>query len=177
MARQADHAGFRCTVTGEANIAQQARGGPGIDDGAAARLQERGNGVLHAQPHALQVDGDLAIELLFLEIEDIRPGDADAGIVEQDVEAAALLDGLLHQGRHIRRAAHVGAHIEAALAHLLFNARAVGVIDIGDDHARALPGEQLGRCLAHARCAARHDRHLAIQSAHCASPWLKVRRV
>src|SRR6516225_2803377 len=94
---------------------------------------------------------------------------ADAGIVDEDVEAPELLRGAvdevetcgldtnvsLREGNFGAGALELGRHALAALA-----------VPVAECHARALGNETPDRRLADPRCSARHRCNLAVEPAH-----------
>ena len=87
----------------------------------------------HAVEHALQVDGDVAIEEVVVGLRDRRQLH-DAGVVDQHVDAAVRLLGGVEHRAHRGGVAHVGLH-RARAAPGLSNLRDL-CIRFG-----ALPGE------------------------------------
>jgi hypothetical protein len=56
---------------------------------------------------ALQVDVDLLVPAILQHVQERRRG-LDAGVVDQHIDGAELLDGALHHGIHRGRIGHVG---------------------------------------------------------------------
>src|SRR3546814_7449763 len=65
----------------------------GHHDRAAAAPGDLRHDVLHAQPHAADVDGDDPVEVLLRLVLDPRDLALDAGVEQGDVDAAEPLDG------------------------------------------------------------------------------------
>ena len=123
-------------------------GDPGaeVDDGAAAGLRHRRGERRGEEERRLDVDGVDPVEGLLVGLRRRRAGE-DAGVVDEDVDAAAEFPrGLLGQRPTGRRAAvEVGAqeHGPAALrADPLDHRRAARFVAAGDRDERALPAER-----------------------------------
>ena len=126
--------------------AHQSRHRRDVDDRAAAGLAHFRNDGFRAQENPLAVDvHDLVPKFLGGLLH--RFGAVDAGVVDQDVQLAEPL----HRGSHhvlpVGLAGHVQAQ-EQALAALLVDFRLhlppFVLQHVGDDHPRALGGEQAG---------------------------------
>ena len=88
--------------------ADQAGDRGGVDDRAPAVAEHVLDFVLHAQPHALQVDANDLRPALFRIVAGLGHAALDAGIVERAVETAVGLDGLPHQGLDLGRLGDIG---------------------------------------------------------------------
>ena len=82
----------------------------GRHDRAAAALQEVRPQRLGDEVDALEVDRELAVPVVLGEVVG-RAGDRDAGVVDDDVDAAERLDAAVHAGRDVRAAGDV--HVDA----------------------------------------------------------------
>ena len=165
---QQPHAALGRRIGREARRAAQARDRRHQHDRAAAGASQRRDGVLDRQEHAVEVDRLLALPVGERHGLD-RRHDADAGIGDHDVEAAKVLLGLGDHARPRRLVAHVVmkvARLAARLGDALDDALAQRVVDIGDQHRRALARQRLGTGLANARSAAGDDGGLARDLAH-----------
>src|SRR5438094_2392485 len=113
--RERDDRGLGGAVGGEPAAARLPRHrGDVHDPPAAAQPQER-DGRACAEEDALHVDGEDAVPLRLVHGDNGGGGD-DAGVGDQDVEAA---EGLLHRGhepRHLRGGGDVGGDSDAAVA-------------------------------------------------------------
>ena len=81
------HCALRRAVGGEVGGATQAGDGRDVDDGAGLPSSHERQRRLHAEEDAVDVDGHLAAPVFEREFVD-KAGDGDAGIVDEDVEAA-----------------------------------------------------------------------------------------
>src|SRR5206468_3204966 len=113
-----------------------------------AELQQQRDLVLHAQPHAFEVDVDDAVPDVF-RLVGRRHEHAleDTGVVEGAVEASVAGDGTCERGLDLCAVAHVGVH-EARLATFTadgFDGQfTAGRVDIGDDDGGALARHHRG---------------------------------
>ena len=171
---QAPDAALGGAVIALAEIADQARGRRGIDDDAAAVLA-------HPAEHRL---GD-AERALQMHLQHLVPGgfgglgkglvEQDAGIVDEDVGAAEMLDGVVEHRLAARHGRDVGAvgdraaafrldRIDDLLRHRDIGAGAVArAAEVVDHHSRALAREQLGVGLTEPAARAGDQRHLAVE--------------
>ena len=94
--RQADHAVLRGDVGADAGIAGQRTDRRVVDDRAAALAFHLPQFVLHAAPHAAQVDPDDAVPFLAGAVGGRGDPGHDARVVERGVEPAELGDGAVH---------------------------------------------------------------------------------
>ncbi len=121
-------------------------------------------GFPHAVEHALEVDGDLAVEQRIVGVGDGRE-QHDAGIVHQHVDAAERLRGLVEQMLDRRRVGDVGAHGDGAstgildLRRLSFGVRRAA--RVVDDDREAVLAQAFGDRGANAARRSGHDRCLA----------------
>ena len=95
--------GLRRAVGGAAGKRILRREAADVDDPPAAPVAQVWNRRLAAVEHAGEVGADDAVPLVVRHIGD-RHADADAGVVDEHVEAAELRDGRAH--RQLRRAPH-----------------------------------------------------------------------
>jgi hypothetical protein len=105
-----------------------------------------GNG-LRAQEGAFQVDRQDALEILFLQIEEIR-ANHDAGVVDQDIDVAIGVQRLGNQIADVQPFGDVAMDIHCvALRFQIFRRRFTGfVIHIGNHDLRAISDKALGDC-------------------------------
>ena len=141
-----------------------------VDDRTAARVRaaHRLRAVLAAEEDAGRVDRHDPLPALGAVRVGLRAA-AQPGVVDQRVEPAVPLQRRRDQRLPIRLRAHVGMHVQrlaAVRADLGRDLLAELVRDVGQDHARALAGEQprLGR--AHPRRGPRDDGGLALEASH-----------
>jgi hypothetical protein len=128
--------------------------------------------VLDRQEHAVEVDRLLALPVGERHGLD-RRHDADAGIGHHDVEPAEVLLGLGDHAGPRRLVAHVVMKIArlttplaAGLGDALDNGLAQRVVDVGDQHRRALARQRLRAGFADPRRAAGDDGGLAGEQRH-----------
>ena len=148
------------------------RGGRNIDDGAAARRSQQRHGALDAIEHGVDIDREGMAPFGIRNFLDGCAGIADAGIVDQHVEAAEMGLGVVEQLRHLIRLADIGEAAfkagiggEDAVERTL---RQAADIDVG-----AGGEEALRRGTADAASAAGDDGPLAVQCFHSCHPLLK----
>src|ERR1700733_28340 len=88
-----DDCGFGGVVVGVKRVADDAVGGGGLEDDAAALLDHVAGGGLGDVENAGQVDGDYFVPFIGRDVEEIV-ADADAGVVDEDVDSAHRVGGL-----------------------------------------------------------------------------------
>ena len=159
---QPDHRPLRSAVRRAQRKAEAARGGRQIDDRAAARGPDVRHGAARAQVLPGDVDLERAPPVLGRDLLDRSGRPGDAGVVDQDVDAAELLERQLEQaidrclvrdvGRNRRHRGQLAAQpIERRL------------IDIARHDLGAGIDESLERDPADARAPRGQDRPLAIE--------------
>ena len=142
-----------------------------IDDLATAALRDHGAGtVLGAQERAAQVDPQHRVPFGHFNIDQRLHQVADAGVVDQNVEAAEMPDGLRDHGldlgflQHIHRqgdaVATARSELGADQGQLLVTAhragrhfRAAALADVGQDHLAAFGQQSAGDTFAQAAAA------------------------
>ena len=133
--------------------------------------------MLHPQENAVEVDRHLSLEVAERHVQH-RAGNADAGIVHQDVEAAVIgLDG----GDHVDPGLLGGDVLMvvlglAALPHDLGGqGLTLFILQVGQDDDRAFLGQPFGAGAPDTARAAGDQSHLALNpSRHAVPPWLSV---
>ncbi len=130
--------------------------------------------VLRRQEQALDVDLVDAVELLFRHVEHRLVAVSRAGIVDNDVQAAALGERELHEAGDVGVARHVagtGQRVSAAPGDLACDRLRTGLVHVVDDDARALFREAARDPGAESGGRAGHDRNPAFKPhARCSSP-------
>src|SRR5438874_10109847 len=100
---------------------------------------------------------------------------ADAGIVDEDIEAPELLRGAVDEGEACGLGTNVSLRegdLGASGLELGRHALAALAVSIAECHARALGNETPNRRLADPRCPARHRCNLAVEPSHVRHPSL-----
>ena len=148
-------------------VAPQARHRGGVDDRAAAAVDHARHDVLHAQPHALEVDRDHAVEQLLRVLRERMHRALDARVVEEHVDAAEVLRRALDVALDLVGVPHVGLegqYLGAGLAHRGRRHDESDRVEVDEHDARALAGEsQRGRASDSTRAAGDQCR-LALES-------------
>ena len=119
----------------------------GVDDGAATLGHQQRQLVLHAQPHAFDVDAHDGVELGFAAFVEAPLLDFDARVVEGVIQAAVGLDYAGHQRLHLSVAADIAAHEQrfaAGLTDQFDRLLATRHIDVRHHHLEAFAGKCLG---------------------------------
>ena len=163
---QADHAVFRGGIGGAASKDLDSRAGGGVDDRAAAVLEQQRDLVLQAQEHAFEVDGDDPVPFLFGDLGGRLGLLLGAGVVEGVVQAPEPLHCLGKRGLHVRAASHVAADGEGLAAEDLDHpdrVLAALLVDVGDHDVGAFTGERQCGGAADAAGRAGHERDLAVE--------------
>ncbi len=119
------------------------------------------------EERALQVHAQHAVEIGFLQIEEIGAVD-DAGVVDQHVDAAGRL-GLRHEVRHVAGVAHVAADEAGVRSELLGGRPAGGLVDVGEDDLGAFRDQPLGAGAPDAAGGAGDDGGPAIEFGHAST--------
>ena len=107
--RQADHAVLGGDVGADAGVAGQRADRGVVDDRAAALAFHLPQFVLHAAPHAAQVDPDHAVPVFAGAVGGRGDAGHDARVVERGVEPAELGNGAVHHRRHLGVVTHIAA--------------------------------------------------------------------
>ena len=159
----ADDAGLGCCVGGLADLAIPGRHRSRVDDHAAFA-----GGVGFALAHRLGGNADHVESANEVDVDDAREvgqllravlvqhlfGDADAGAVDQALQAAEARQRLRHAGQGIGLGADIGALKRGAGAELDSQRSAAFGIQVGDDDIGALAVEGANRGFAESRGAA-----------------------
>jgi hypothetical protein len=125
-----------------------------------------GRGVLHAEHHATHQRRHRGIEARNLEAFDAAGLRRTAGIVEQAIDAAELLDRLIDQRSHLLLERDIGLAEDAVGAELPGQRLALRRAASGDDDAGAFGHENLRGAEPDAACRAGDNRDLAVQPSH-----------
>ena len=158
----------------------------GVDDPAGALLAEDLRGELGHREVTLEVDVDDDVPLLFGHVED-HPVAQDAGVVDQDVQPAEVVQGLLYHplaGGHVGDRVVVGDGVAAGVLdrghHLVGRRRltvqfaALRAAVVVDHHPRALGSQQERMSASDPASGAGHNRDAAVKSiTHLAGPFLQ----
>ena len=147
-------------------------GGDVDDPPAAARIEHELRRGLGGEERPLEVDAHDEVEARLAHVGE-RLADLDAGVVDQDVEAAEGLVRVAHEALGLARYADVRAQCDRLPAQLLDpggdGARAVAAAVVVHRHVGALAREAQRDGLADAAGAAGDERSLALEShAHTA---------
>ncbi|MCY1542510.1 hypothetical protein D9M68_782590 [compost metagenome] len=121
-----------------------------------------------AVDHATKVDIQQALPAVGADLP-TETGLQDAGVVEQQVDAAEALHRQISQGIHLGRIAHVGhpAHDRHALPLQLFGeGRQALPIDVGQYQAQSPRPPFFRQAAAYAACRTGDHRHLALFDSH-----------
>jgi hypothetical protein len=168
LQREQPHRALGGAVAGQDRGALQPGHRGHVDDAAAVAAQAHDRDrVLHAQEHPVHIDRGLALEVSQGHVQH-RAGEADPGIVHQDVQAAvSRLDG----GGHVDPGLFGGDVVMvvrgAAALGLdgLHDLGALGVLQVGDHDHGAFLGQPLRAAPADAARPAGDQRHLAFDPA------------
>ena len=141
-----------------------------VDDRAAAGRLHRLDRSLHAEERAGQVDVDDLLPLRHVELADLAQRD-DAGVVDQNVELAELVDRGGDRGVPLVGLGDVEVDVARGVTDLVGQRLALVVEDVADDHLGAL-GDQHPRVLcAHAPCAATDQCNFSVHASHDGSGY------
>ncbi|MNO94566.1 hypothetical protein D3C76_861860 [compost metagenome] len=142
-----------------------------VDDCTAALGQQQRQLILHAQPHAFDVDAHDRVELVDRTLGQFALLDLDAGVVEGIVETAVGIDHFIHQIFYIAFQRNVATHerrFAACRTDQRYRAFAPRRVHVGNHHLQAFGGKCLGSGPADTGCRACHYCHLAgKRHAHC----------
>jgi len=145
------------TLSGPASTALReavpAGGGGQVDDRAAARALYERHRLSRAIEHAVQVDGDAALPVLWADILDLGGGAGDAGVIHQHVQSAELALDIGEQALDVRQICHICARASDRLGQLCERP----LVNIAHVDARAMVKEGLRDGAADARRAGRHE--------------------
>ena len=120
---------------------------------------------MHREQRALHIDAEHRVEAF---LADRAQGfeDADAGVGQENVDAALLGADPLEQAIEVVQLRDVALYGQDAAADLRRRAVQLRLAPAGDDHLRALRREPFGAGQADAAVGAGDDRDLALKSAH-----------
>jgi hypothetical protein len=148
-------------VGGASRVADEAAEGRAVDDRAAALRAHLAQLVLHARPHAAQVDRSDAIELLGRFVSRVGLRRHYAGVVEGHVEPTELGDGAIDEGGDLVLVGDVAGRAERLVARggqfVGGRTHRVGV-DVGEHDGGTGGGEGAGRVESHAGAGAGDER-------------------
>src|SRR4051794_1094212 len=166
--RQARDRGLGRVVLQVAAACDDGTYGGDVNDGAALVAAHQRNRRLGTEDVAHQIDAEDLVPARRARLVDLLVF-ADAGIVDEDVEAPESLRGTVDEGQ----ACGFGTNVSlregdpgAGGLELGRHALAAFAVPITECHARALGEETPDRRLADPRCPARHRCDLAVESAH-----------
>lgn len=149
-----------------------------VDDRATALLDHAPGHRLRHQEHALQIDAQHPVEVLFLQLQEVGGLDGP-GIVDEDIDTAERLDRGGNHGLDLRLVANIALNDAR---------RATGVSDrpldigggihghVGNDHACALGGECLGTGTAYPLRRPGDNNRLVLESHVCSFPVFQACR-
>jgi hypothetical protein len=160
---QLHHPALGRDIDRQARRADQAEFGGDGDDGAL-RWAQQGQGGARAQDGAAQVDRDHRVDFLDA---DLLQGAApvDAGVVDQDVEAAEAVGDRVEQRRDAAGIADVGTDCDGPARQGC--GKLLAGRPVGHDHGRALARKPFGRGKADAARRAGHHRDPACEIQAC----------
>ena len=111
---------------------------------------------------ALEVDGDHVVEFLFGHLEEGAVAD-DAGVVDQDVEAAEAVEGGLGELLGDRPVGHAAGDSRSGVANVAHHFSDQVRLGAVHHHLGAFGGERLGEAAAESTGGARHDGDLVFK--------------
>jgi len=164
--RQADDAVLGRAVGGSAGTADQPGERRAVDDRAAALRAHVTRLVLHAGPHAAQVDRGDAVEVLGRLVRRVARRDHDPRVIERHVEAAELPDGALDEGGDlllVRDLAGDAERLPAADSQLVGGGTQRLLVGVGEDDGGAGLGEGPSGGETHSGAGAGDDGDLAVE--------------
>ena len=159
-ARQADHGAFAAVIPRQARARAHAGGRGYVADHAMALPAEDRHAMFGAEKNALHIDRENAVIHRLVDIQHRLARMGYAGIVDDNVERAEFFHGGFDEAREILALRHIGLHRysrRAARAQSVARAVAMRLVNIGDDNARAMIGEELRDAGAKARACAGDD--------------------
>src|SRR5690606_21557760 len=153
--------------------------GGDVDDAAAAVLAHQLAGFDGHEEVAADVHVNGLLEGRQIGVQDVRELRVGGGVVDQDVEAAELLADLREHGLDLLHLADVAGDrsgLAAGSVDGVGNRLATVDLAAGNDHVRALLGQQLGDGFADAAAGAGNEGDLAVEVeqvglGHTFSPW------
>src|SRR5271155_5293801 len=152
--------------------------GGDVNDGAALVAAHQRNRRLGTEGVAHQVDVEYLVPARRARLVDLLVF-ADAGIVDEDVEAPELLRGTVDESEACGLGTNVSlceGDLGAGGLELGRHALAALAVPIAECDARALGDETPDRRLADPRCPARHRCHLAVEPSHVRPLSLHAKR-
>ena len=175
--RHGNDGGLRGGV-GDTGVAAHAADGGDVDDGAAVGLFHVGQDFLHHIVHAVLIHLNDVIPPVVLDAGDGAVLVGDAGVVDQHVDLAEGVDGLLDDLLAVLIDAHVGG--DGDDLHALGGALGLHFLQLvqaaGDQNQiAALIGEDLGGALADAGVGAGDDGNFTFQTIHKKHPFYSTR--
>src|SRR5690606_24971887 len=142
----------------------------GRDDGSGLlRLHVR-YGVFVAEDDALQEHADGLVEAVHVDFGEFTANAAIACIVEEDVEPAELLYGVVDEVLHLVLMRNVGAAVGEVCAQLALHRFALVILQIGGDDFRTFLEKKIDRAAADAAGAAGDDGDLSVETSHDVLP-------
>ncbi|MCY1301425.1 hypothetical protein D9M70_510360 [compost metagenome] len=146
-----------------------------VQDDPAALREHLTDLVLHAEEHALGVDREAEVQLVFAGVDEGPHRRKDAGVVDADIEAPEGVDRRIDQRLDLGLAGHVarlGDHAGTGLAQLRSHPRQALRIAVAEGepgpHAGQTPGQQLAE--AAGRAGDHHHLVLVTPGIHARSP-------
>src|SRR5207247_9797351 len=134
--RQLNDGGLRGAVDVGPQAGPEARYAGRADDRARTLPLHHRRRVLHPEEDAAEEHADGLVESLGGHVLDLAAHARVAGIVEDAVELAEALAGLVNRRLDIRLAADVGVHVSGARAKLASEPPSAVVVKVGHDHRR-----------------------------------------
>ncbi len=169
--RQPAHRPLGCHVRVHHDRATQPLDRGDVDDRAAAGGLHRFDRRLHAEEGAGQVDVDDLLPLRHVERADLAERH-DAGVVDQNVELAELVDRGRDRGLPLVGLRDVEVDVACGFTDLVGQCLALLVEDVADHHLGALGNECPGMCGAHAPGAAADQCNFSVHASHDGSGYL-----
>src|SRR5690606_12443575 len=163
---QSDHSVFGGDISGRIGEADGTEDRGHVDDGSASRFEHRRDLEAHPVEDPVQVDPDHLIPSVDRILASRSLGAADAGVVDGDVEAAVLVDSVLHHGFALLGSADVDGDEGGGCSRrrkLLGRPATVLLVVVGDHDRRATLGEGLGASPADSGGSSRHQRNLSFE--------------